>query len=186
MKRLTRNDYLVLSDHECKKSFQTLKTRLTTTYIRAIIDPSFGFEIFCDASLKGLGCVLMQNKQLVAYASHQLNPHEGNYPTHDLELDAIVFSLKIWRHYLYGVHFDVFSDHKSLTNLFDQMELNMKQHRWVELLKDYEFELRYHLCKVNVVADALFRKSLYISHLIIHELHIIQSFRVLNLKMTPF
>ena len=96
----------------------------------------------------------------MAYASRQLKPHEVNYLTHDLELAAVVFALKIWRHYLYGVRFEVFSDHKSLKYLFDQKKLNMKQRRWMEFLKDYEFELNYHLGKANVVADALSRKSL--------------------------
>ena len=113
------------------------------------------FQVYCDASKMGLGCVLMQSRGVVAYASRQLRPHEGNYPTHDLELAAIVFALKIWRHYLYGVRFEVFSDHKSLKYLFDQKELNMRQRRWMEFLKDYDFELKYHPGKANVVANAL-------------------------------
>ena len=83
----------------------------------------------------------MQDKRVVAYASRQLRPHEVNYPTHDLELAAVVFALKIWRHHLYGARFEVFSDHKSLKYLFDQKELNMRQRRWMEFLKDYDFEL---------------------------------------------
>ena len=100
--------------------------------------------IYCDASKMGLGGVLMQNDKVVAYASRQLRTHEINYPTHDLELVAVVFVLKIWRHYLYGSRFEVFSDHKSLKYLFDQKELNMRQWRWLELLKDYDFILNYH------------------------------------------
>ena len=86
-------------------------------------------DVYCDASKKGLGCVLMQNRNMVTYASRQLKPHERNYPTHDLELADVVFALKIWRHNLYGVKIEVFYDHKSLKYLFDQKELNMKQCR---------------------------------------------------------
>ena len=100
---------------------------------------------------------------MVAYASKQLKAHERNYSTHDLELATVVFALKIWRHHLYGVRFEVFSDHKSLKYLFDQKELNMRQRRWMEFLKDYEFELKYHHGKANVVADALSRKSLTVA-----------------------
>jgi len=105
----------------------------------------------------------------VAYASLQLRPHEVNYPTHDLELAAVVFALKIWRHYLYGTRFEVFNDHKSLKYLFDQKELNMRQRRWMEFLKDYDFGLSYHPGKANVVADALSRKSLYVATMMILE-----------------
>jgi len=97
------------------------------------------FVVYCDASKMGLGGVLMQNRQVVAYASRQLKVHEKNYPTYDLELAAAVFVLKIWRHYLYGSRFEVFSDHKSLMYLFDQKELNMRQRRLLEFFKDYDF-----------------------------------------------
>jgi len=118
--------------------------------------------VYCDASKMGLGGVLMQNRQVVAYASRQLKVHEKNYLTHDLELAAVVYVLKIWRHYLYGYKFEVFSDHKSLKYLFDQKELNMRQRRWLEYLKDFDFQLSYHPGKVNVVAHALSRKTLHI------------------------
>ena len=85
----------------------------------------------------------MQNGQVVAYASRQLKTHERNYPTHDLELVAVVFALKMWRHYLFGSKFEVFSDHKNLKYLFSQKELNMCQRRWLEFLKDYDCELSY-------------------------------------------
>nr|KYP46226.1 Transposon Ty3-I Gag-Pol polyprotein [Cajanus cajan] len=127
--------------------------------------------------IMGLGCVLMQDRRVVAYASRQLRAHEKNYPTHDLELAAIVFALKIWRHYVYGGKFDVFSDYKSLKYLFDQRELNMRQRRWMEFLKDYDFELHYHPGKPNVVPDALSRKSLHIFSLMIHEMNLIENFR---------
>ena len=111
----------------------------------------------------------MQHGKIIAYASRQLRFHEVNYPTHDLELAAVVFALKIWRHYLYGVTFEVFSDHKSLRYLFDQKELNMRQRRWMESLKDYDFKLKYHPGKANVVADALSRKSLHTARMMIEE-----------------
>ena len=115
--------------------------------------------MYCDASRDGLGCVLMQSGMVIAYGSKQLKNHEHNYLTHDLELAAIVFALKIWRHYLYGEQFDVFSDHKSLKYIFTQRDLNMRQHRWMEYMEDYDFTLHYYLGKANVVADALSRKA---------------------------
>jgi len=121
------------------------------------------FVVYYDASKMGLGGVLMQNHQVVAYASRQLKVHEKYYSTHDLELAAVVFVSKIWRHYLFGSKFEVFNDHKSLKYLFDQKELNMRQRRWLEFLKDYNFQLSYHPGKANVVADALSRKSLHVS-----------------------
>ncbi|KAL4565797.1 hypothetical protein LXL04_029903 [Taraxacum kok-saghyz] len=105
----------------------------------------------------GLGAVLMQRGKVIAYASRQLKPHEENYPTHDLELAAVVFALKIWRHYLYGVRCTVYTDHKSLKFLMDQQNLNMRQRRWLDTLKDYDCEILYHPGKANVVADALSR-----------------------------
>ena len=115
--------------------------------------------MYCDASRDGLGCVLMQSKRVVAYGSRQLKNHEQNYPTHDLELVATVFSLKIWCNYLYGEQFEVFSDHKSLKYIFTQQDLNMRQLKWMEYLEDYDFTLHYHLGKENLVADALNQKS---------------------------
>ncbi|GKB56318.1 putative reverse transcriptase domain-containing protein [Tanacetum coccineum] len=106
-----------------------------------------------------VGAVLMQKEKVIAYASRQLKIHEKNYTTHDLELGAVVFALKMWRHYLYGTKCVVFTDHKSLQHILDQKELNMRQRRWLELLSDYDCELRYHPGKANVVADALSRKS---------------------------
>src|ERR1044072_7971206 len=134
-----------------------------------------------------LGGVSMQDKQVVAYASRQLKIHERNYPTHDLELAAVVFVLKLWRHYLFGSRFEVFSDHKSLEYLFDQKELNMRQRRWLELLKDYDFGLNYHPGKANVVADALSRKTLHMSLLMVKELELIEQFRDMSLviEVTP-
>ena len=115
--------------------------------------------MYCDASKDELGCVLMQSRMVVAYGSRELKNHERNYPTHDLELAAIVFALKIWRHYLYGEQFQVFSYHKSLKYIFTQQDLNMRQRRWMEYLEDYNFTLHYPPSKANVVVDALNRKS---------------------------
>ena len=112
-----------------------------------------------DATSAGLGCVLMQSGRVVAYGFHQLKNHKQNYPTHDLEVAAVVFALKIWRHYLYGKEFEVYSDHKSLKYIFTQRDLNMRQHRWMEFLEDNDFTLHYHPGNANVVADALSRKS---------------------------
>ncbi|GJR01495.1 putative nucleotidyltransferase, ribonuclease H [Tanacetum coccineum] len=144
---------------ERNESFEELKRRLVSAPILTLPSGSGGFQIYSDASKKGLGCVLMQHGKVIAYASRQLKPYEVNYPTHDLELAAVVFALKIWRHYLYGEACDIFTDHKSLKYIFTQRELNMRQRRWLELLKDYDTNIQYHPGKANVVADALSRKS---------------------------
>ncbi|GJW18927.1 putative reverse transcriptase domain-containing protein [Tanacetum coccineum] len=107
----------------------------------------------------GLGAVLMQREKVISYALSQLKLHEKNYATHDLELGAVVFSLKLWRHYLYGTKCTVFTYHKSLQHILNQKELNMRQHHWLELLSNYDCEIRYHPGKANVVADALSRKE---------------------------
>nr|GEV21797.1 putative reverse transcriptase domain-containing protein [Tanacetum cinerariifolium] len=124
-----------------------------------VITGSEDFVVYCDASHKGLGAVLMQREKVIDYASRQLKIHEKNYTTHDLELRSAVFALKIWRHYLYETKCTVFTDHKSLQHILDQKELNMRQRRWLELLSDYDCELRYHPGKANVVTDALSRKE---------------------------
>nr|GFB54390.1 retrotransposon protein, putative, Ty3-gypsy subclass [Tanacetum cinerariifolium] len=101
------------------------------------------FIVYCDASNKGLGAVLMQRDKVISYASRQLKVHEKNYTTHDLELGAVVFALKIWRYYLYGTKCIVFTDHKSLQHILDKKELNMRQRRWLELLSDYDCDMHY-------------------------------------------
>ncbi|KAG8485758.1 hypothetical protein CXB51_019146 [Gossypium anomalum] len=161
MTKLLQKDVKFNWSEKCQKSFDQLKTYLTEAPV--LVQPESGkeFVIYSDASLLGLGCVLMQEGRVVAYASRQLKPHEKNYPTHDLELAAIVFAIKIWRHYLFGEKCHVFSDHKSLKYLMTQRELNLRQRRWLELLKDYELVIDYHPGKANVVADALNRKSLF-------------------------
>nr|GEZ30465.1 putative reverse transcriptase domain-containing protein [Tanacetum cinerariifolium] len=117
------------------------------------------FVVYCDASNQGFGCVLMQRNKVIAYASRQLKIHEKNYTTHDLELGAVVFALKMRRHYVYGTKSVIYTDHKSLQHIFDQKELNMRQRRWIELFSDYDCKIRYHPGKANVVADALSRKE---------------------------
>ncbi|KAG8474873.1 hypothetical protein CXB51_031615 [Gossypium anomalum] len=158
---------------ECQQSFEKLKALLTEAPILVQLESGKKFVIYNDASLNGLGCVLMQEGKVVAYASRQLKSHEKNYLTHDLELAAVVFALKIWRHHLYRERCKVFTDHKSLKYLMTQKELNLRQRRWLELLKDYELIIDYHPGKVNVVADALSRKSLF-------------ALRALNTQLTVF
>ncbi|GJR48588.1 putative reverse transcriptase domain-containing protein [Tanacetum coccineum] len=140
-------------------AFQLLKQKLCSAPILALPEGSENFVVYCNASHKGLGVVLMQREKVIAYASRQLKIHEKNYTTHDLELGAVVFALKMWRHYLYDTKCVVFTDHKSLQHILDQKELNMRQRRWLELLSDYDCEIRYHPGKANVVADALSRKE---------------------------
>jgi ribonuclease HI len=143
---------------KCEDAFHALRQHLTTTPVLAQPDNSKPFDVYCDASSTGLGCVLMQDNRVIAYASRALRPHEQNYPTHDLELAAVVHALKMCRHYLMGTHCNIFTDHKSLKYIFTQDDLNMRQRRWLELIKDYDLEVHYHLRKANVVADALSQK----------------------------
>ncbi|WVZ70548.1 hypothetical protein U9M48_019207, partial [Paspalum notatum var. saurae] len=143
----------------CEEAFQTLKKLLTSAPVLPQPDVTKPFDVYCDASGNGLGCVLMQEGRVIAYASHQLRKHEANYATHDLELAAVVHALKIWRHYLLGNTCHIYTDHKSLKYILTQPELNMRQRRWLELIKDYDLEVHYHLGKANVVADALSRKA---------------------------
>ncbi|GKB96396.1 putative reverse transcriptase domain-containing protein [Tanacetum coccineum] len=142
-----------------ENAFQLIKQKLCSAPILALPEGSEDFVVYCDASHKGLGVVLIQRENVIAYASQQLKVHEKNYTTHDLELGSVVFALKIWRHYLYGTKCTVFTDHKSLQHILDQKELNMRQRRWLELLSDYDCDIRYHPGKANVVADALSRKE---------------------------
>ena len=159
MTRLTRNEVKFDWDDQYEGAFQELKMRLTSDPILIVSERGQGYTMYCDASKAGLGCVLMQSGKVVVYGSRQLKNHEQNYPTHDMELAAVVFALKIWRHYLYGEQFEMYSDHKSLKYIFTQRDLNMRQRRWMEFLEDYDFTLHYHPSKANVVADALSRKS---------------------------
>nr|GEX94074.1 putative reverse transcriptase domain-containing protein [Tanacetum cinerariifolium] len=142
-----------------ENDFQLIKQKLCSALILALPEGNKDFVVYCDASHKGLGAALMQREKVIAYASRQLKIHETNYTTHDLELGSVVFALKIWRHYLYGTKCTVFTDHKSLQHILDQKEFNMRQRRWLKLLSDYDYDIRYHPRKANVVADALSRKE---------------------------
>ncbi|GJV04060.1 putative reverse transcriptase domain-containing protein [Tanacetum coccineum] len=159
MTKLTQKSVKFEWGEKAEAAFQLLKQKLCSAPILALPEGSENFVVYCDASHKGLGAVLMQREKVIAYASRQLKVHEKNYTTHDLELGAVVFALKMWRHYLYGTKCVVFTDHKSLQHILDQKELNMRQRRWLELLSDYDCEIRYHPGKANVVADALSRKE---------------------------
>ena len=160
MTRLLQKNVKYEWSEKCQRSFDKLKAFLTEAPV--LTQSTCGREnvIFSDASLNGLGCVLIQEGKVVAYASRQLKPHEKNYPTHDFELAVIVFALKIWIHYLYGEKCFIYIDHKSLKYLPSQRELNLRQRRWMELIKDYDCVIDYHPGKANVVADALSRKSI--------------------------
>nr|GFC25985.1 reverse transcriptase [Tanacetum cinerariifolium] len=199
--KLMRKGVKFVWNEEREKSFEELKQRLVSAPVLTLPSGSGGFQIYSDASKKGLGCVLMQHGKVIAYASRQLNPYEVNYHTHDLELAAVVFALKIWRHYLYGESCDIFTDHKSLKYIFTQRELNMRlrhhkslkyiftqrelnmrQRRWLELLKDYDTNIQYHPGKANVVADALSRKSGMIAGIKVEE-EIVRDLERLDIKL---
>jgi hypothetical protein len=136
-------------------SFQELKKRLTTAPVLTMPDMEKLFSIYCDASSQGLGCVLMQDDHVVGYASRQLRKHEEKYLTHDLEFAAIVHALKIWKHYIIGMRCEVYLDHKSLEYIFTQPDLNLRQRRWLELIKDYDLGINYHPGMANVIAEGL-------------------------------
>ncbi|GKA66430.1 putative reverse transcriptase domain-containing protein [Tanacetum coccineum] len=156
---LTQKNKKYIWGEKQESAFQLLKQKLCEAPILALPEGNNYFVVYCDASLQGLGAVLMQRERVIAYASRQLKPHEENYTTHDLELEEVVFALKIWRHYLYGIKCIVFTDHKSLQQILDQKELNMRQRHLLELLADYDCKIPYHPGKANVVADALSRKE---------------------------
>jgi hypothetical protein len=146
MTRLTQEEIKWEWTKECKESFQELKKGLTTVPVINFPLWTKGLVVYSDdASKKGLGYVLMQYSKVIVYASIQLQAHKINYPVYDLELVAIVFVLRVWRHYLYGFHVKIFMDHKSLRYLMTQKELNMWQRRWMKLIKDYDCIIDYHL-----------------------------------------
>ena len=150
---LTKQNVPFVWSDECEESFQNLKTLLTTAPILTLPVEGKNFIVYCDASYSGLGAVIMQERNVIAYASRQLKVHERNYPTHDLELAAVAFALRQWRHYLYGVKCEVCSDDRSLQYVFTHKYLNLRHRRWMELLKDNDITILYHLEKANVVAD---------------------------------
>ncbi|GJR25263.1 putative reverse transcriptase domain-containing protein [Tanacetum coccineum] len=156
---LTQKNKKYIWGENQESAFQLLKQKLCEAPIFALPEGNDDFIVYCDASHQVLRVVLMQREKVIEYASRQLKPHEENYTTHDLELGAVVFALKIWRHYLYGTKCTVFTDHKSLHHILDQKELNTRERHWLELLADYDCEICYHLGKANVVADALSRKE---------------------------
>jgi hypothetical protein len=142
------------------------------------------FSIYCDASGQGLGCVVMQDGHMVAYASWKLRKHEVNYPTHVLELAAVVHTLKIWRHYLMGKRCELYTDHKSLKYIFTHLNLNIRQRRWLELIKDYDLGIKHHPGKATVVADALSHRS-HVSQLLVGSMpfELCEEFNKLNLRI---
>jgi hypothetical protein len=147
-------------------------------------DMEKSFSIYCDVSGQGLGCVLMQDGHVVAYASWQVRKHEAHYPTHDLELAAVVHALKIWRHYFMGKRCELYTDLKSLKYIFTQSNLNLRQRRSFELIKYYDLGINYHLEKANVVADALSRRS-HVSQLVVDSMpfELCEEFDKLNLRI---
>ncbi|GJY16677.1 putative reverse transcriptase domain-containing protein [Tanacetum coccineum] len=159
MTKLTQKGIKFDWDEKEENAFQLIKQKLCSASIMALPKGSECFVVYYDASHKGLGTMLMQREKVIAYASRLLKVHEKNYTTHDLELGSVVFALKIWRHYLYRARCTMFTDHKSLQDILDQKELNMRQRRWLELLSDYDCDIRYHPEKANVVADALSHKK---------------------------
>jgi hypothetical protein len=168
----------------CEASFQELKKRLTTALILVMSDMERPFSIYCDVSGQGLVCVLMQDGHVVAYASQQLRKHEAHYLTHDLELATVVHALKIWRHYLLRKRCELYMDHKRLKYIFTQSNLNLRQRRWLELIKDYDLGINYHPGKANVVADALSQRS-HVSQLVMDSMtfELCKEFDKLNLRI---
>nr|GEX28589.1 putative reverse transcriptase domain-containing protein [Tanacetum cinerariifolium] len=159
MTKLTQKKVKVEWGDKQEASFQLLKQKLCSAPILALPKGSEDFIAYYDALNKRLGAVLMQREKVISYASRQLKIHEKNYTTHYLELGAVVFTLKIWRYHLYGTKCTMFTNHKSLQHILDQKELNIRQRLWLELLSDYDCEIRYHPGKANIVADALSKKE---------------------------
>ncbi|GJU61352.1 putative reverse transcriptase domain-containing protein [Tanacetum coccineum] len=153
--KLTQKTKEFVWEEEQEEAFRTLKNKLCNSPILSLPKGTKNFVVYCNASHKGLGCVLIQRDKVIVYASRHLKKQERNYTTHDLELGAVFFALKIWRHYLYGTKCMIFTDHQSLQHILNQKMLNMRQRRWIKLLSDYDCEQKYHPGKANAVADAL-------------------------------
>jgi hypothetical protein len=183
------NNYVWSKDYD--EAFQTLKKLLTTSPVLAQPSITKCLDVYCDAFVTSLGCVLMQEGWVIWYSSRQLRHHEEHYPTHDLELAAMVMALRIWQRYLLGNVVQIYTDQKSLKYIFTQPDLNMRQRRWLELIKDYELEVHYHPSKENVIADALSRKAHYNYLLAVHLTREESNTRVLwnlllhNITLTP-
>ena len=143
---------------KCKDNFQKLKEMITSALVLKIADPEGKFVVCTDACKQGIGGVLMQDGHVISYESRKLKEHEKNYATHDLELAAIIHALKMWRHYLMGKKFELRTDHDGLKYLFEQPNLNARQRRWMELLCEYDFDIKHIKGKENKVFDALSRK----------------------------
>nr|GEW47343.1 retrotransposon protein, putative, Ty3-gypsy subclass [Tanacetum cinerariifolium] len=152
-------DYVQFLGHVIDRSGVHVDPKLCSAPILALPEGTKDFMVYYNVSLKGYGAMLMQREKVIAYASRQLKVHEENYTTHDLESGAVVFALRLWRHYLYGTKCVAFTDHKSLQYILNQKELNLRQRRWIELLSNYDCKIRYHPGKENVVADALSQKK---------------------------
>ncbi|KAF8072332.1 hypothetical protein N665_1126s0002 [Sinapis alba] len=155
--KLTGKDVKFAWSEECERSYSALKDMLTSAPVLVLPEADQPYVVYTDASISGFGGVLTQHGKVIAYASRQLRKHEGNYPTHDMEMAAVVFALKIWRSYLYGPKVQILTDHKSLKYIFTQPELNLRQRRWMEFVADYDMDIAYHPGKANLVADALSR-----------------------------
>jgi hypothetical protein len=168
----------------CDASFQELKKRLITAPILVMPDMEKSFSIYCDASGQGLGCVLMQDGHVVAYASRQLRKREAHYLTHHLEFATVVHALKFWRHYLIGKRCGLYTDNKRLKYIFTQPNLSLRQRRWLELIKDYDLGINYHPGKANVVVDALSQRS-HVSQLVVDSMpfELCEEFDKLNLRI---
>jgi hypothetical protein len=159
MTRLLEKGKEFKRSQECQACFEELRKRLTSAPVLTLLDITRSSNVYCDASRSGLGCTLMQDGRVVSYASRQLKKHKENYPTHDLELADVVHALKIYRHYIIGHQCEIYTDHKSLKYIFTQSDLNLRQRRWLELIKDYDVGINYHPGKANVVTGALSRKK---------------------------
>lgn len=156
---LTKKNQTFTWNARCEQAFISMKEKLTSAPVLIIIENNVEMTVFINAYGTGLRAVLMQNRRAVAYESRHTKTHEKRYLTHDLELVAIVFALKMWRHYLLGERFEILTDHKSLKYLFSRKDLNLRQQRWLEFLPSYDFDIFYTLGIVNVIADASSRKK---------------------------
>jgi hypothetical protein len=175
----------------CDEAFKHLKKLLTTSPVLAQPNTMKPFNVYCDASGTGVGGVLMQEGRVILYSSRQLRCHEEHYPTHDLELAAVVMALRTWWHYLLWNVVPIYMDYKSLKYIFTQPDLNMRQRRWLELIMDYELEAHYHPGKANIVADTLGHKAhcnyLPAMHLTREEssTRVLPNLSLFNITLTP-